>query len=256
MELPNTKGVYFMPKIYLDSNERLFLFDSLSKMENELRKMDRSLPTEQQNEFLEVIRSVYGKRGCNLHGNLFMAGNVIKPETSKHPKVIMEICMEFAFLHYAKLKNDCLNEYFARFDFIFDQFAVSRKDYKELLKKIGDRLCTEGPNSFIQKYKDMIVDEKQLEGLFDINIPEIIIPAHTIEVDVSDKNTFKNWSAIEDKINDLMSEIVRPKSGCTEEEISSVFSNLIDNIYTQLGKAEEKYEELKQQEEDEEDDDE
>ena len=55
-----------MPKIYLDSNERLFLFDSLTKMENELRKMDRSLPTEQQNEFLEVIHSVYGKRGCNL----------------------------------------------------------------------------------------------------------------------------------------------------------------------------------------------
>ena len=251
MELPNTKGVYFMPKIYLDSDERLFLFDSLSKMENELRKMDRSLPTEQQNEFLEVIRSVYGKRGCNLHGNLFMAGNVIKPETLKHPKVIMEICMEFAFLHYAKLKNDCRDEYFAKFDFIFDEFTVSRKDYKELLQKTGDRLCTEGSNSFIQKYKDMIVDERQLEGLFDIEIPEINIPAHLIEVDVSDKNTFKNWSDVEDKINDLMSELVKPKSGCTEEEISSVFTNLIDNVYTQLGNAEEKYEELKNQEEDE-----
>jgi len=238
-----------MPKIYLDSDERLFLFDSLSKMENKLRKMDSSLPTEQQNEFLEVIRSVYGKRGCILHGNLFMAGNVIKPETLKHPKAIMEICMEFAFLHYAKLKNDCRDEYFAKFDSIFDQFIVSRKDYKELLQKTGDRLCTEGPNSFIQKYKDMIVDKRQLEGLFDIEIPEIRIPAHTIEVDVSDKNTFKNWSTVEDKINDLMSELVRPKSGCTEEEISSVFSNLVDNIYTQLGKAEEKYEELRAQEE-------
>lgn len=245
-----------MPKFYLNSNERLFLFDSLSKMENELRKMDSSLPTEQQNEFLEVIRSVYGKSGCILHGTLFTTGNVIKPEILKHPKVVMEICMEYAFLHYAKLKNDCLDEYFARFDFVFDQFIVSRKEYKELLKKTGDRLCTEGPNSFIQKYKDMIVDERQLEGLFDIEIPEIKIPAHIIEVDVSDKNTFENWSTVEDKINDLMSEIVRPKSGCTEEEISSAFSNLIDNIYTQLGKAEEKYEELKQQEADEEDDDE
>lgn len=253
MELPNTKGVYFMRKIYLDSDERLFLFDSLSKMENELRKMDSSLPTEQQNEFLEVIRSVYGKRGCNLRGNLFMAGNVVKPETLKHPKVIMEICMEFAFLHYAKLKNDCRDEYFAKFDFIFDEFTVSRKDYKELLQKTGDRLCTEGPNSFIQKYKDMIVDERQLEGLFDIEIPEIRIPAHTIEVDVSDKDTFKNWSTVQDMINDLMSEIINPKSGCTEEEISSVFSKLIDNVYTQLGNAEEKYEELKKQEEDEED---
>ena len=249
MELTNTKGVIFMPKIYLNGDERLVLFDSLSKMENELRKMDSSLPTEQQNEFLEVVRSVYGKRGCILHGNLFMAGNVIKPETLKHPNVIMEICMEFAFLHYAKLKNDCRDEYFTKFDFIFDEFTVSRKDYKELLQQIGDRLCTEGPSSFIQKYKDMIVDKRQLEGLFDIEIPEIRIPAHTIEVDVSDKNTFKNWSTVEDKINDLMSELVRPKSGCTEEEISSVFSNLVDNIYTQLGKAEEKYEELKAQEE-------
>ena len=248
MELPNTKGVYFMPKIYLDSEERLFLFDSLSKMENELRKMDRSLPTEQQNEFLEVIRSVYGKSGCDLHRTLFMAENLAKPETLKHPTIIMEICMEFAFLHYAKLKNDCRDEYFAKFDSIFDQFIVSRKEYKELLQKTGDRLCTEGPNSFIQKYKDMIVDERQLEGLFDIEIPEIKIPAHIIEVDVSDKNTFKNWSAVEDKINDLMSELVRPKCGCNEEKISSVFSKLIDNIYTQLGNAEEKYEELKAQE--------
>ena len=245
-----------MPKIYLDSNERLFLFDSLSKMENELRKMDSSLPTEQQKEFLEVIRSVYGKSGCILHGTLFTAGNEIKPETLKHPKVIMEICMEFAFLHYAKLKNDCLNEYFTKFDFIFDQFTVSRKDYKELLQKTVERLCTEGPNSFIQKYKDMIVDERQLEGLFDIEIPEINIPAHIVEVDVSDKDTFKNWSTVEDKINDLISEIVKPKSGCSEEEISSVLSNLIDNVYSQLGKAEEKYEELKEQEKDEEDDDE
>jgi len=238
-----------MPKIYLDSGERLFLFDSLSKMENELRKMDSSLPTEQQNEFLEVIRSVYGKRGCILHRNLFMAGNVIKPETLKHPKVIMEICMEFAFLHYAKLKNDYRDEYFAKFDFIFDEFTVSRKDYKELLQKTGDRLCTEGPNSFIQKYKDMIVDEKQLEGLFNIEIPEINIPTHTIEVDVSDKNTFENWSTVQDKINELMFELVKPTSGCTEEEINSVFSNLIDNVYTQLSNAEEKYEELKAQEE-------
>ena len=254
MELPNTKGVIFMPKIYLDSDERLFLFDSLSKMENELRKMDSSLPTEQQIEFLEIIRSVYGGRGSILHRTLFTAGNVIQPETLKHPKEIMEICMEFAFLYYAKLKDNCRDEYFERFDFLFDQFTVSRKVYKELLQKTEDRLGAEGPNSYIQKYKDMIVDERQLEGLFDIEIPEIRIPAHTIEVDVSDKNTFKNWGTVQDKINDLMSELVKPKSGCTEEEISSVFSNLIDNVYTQLGNAEEKYEELKEQEEDEEDD--
>lgn len=242
-----------MPKIYLDSNERLFLFDSLSKMENELRKMDSSLPTEQQNEFLEVIRSVYGKRVCNLHRALFTAGNVIQPETLKHPKEIMEICMEFAFLYYAKLKDNCRDEYFKRFDFLFDQFAVSRKFYKDLLQRVEDRLGTEGPNSFIQKYKDMIVDERQLEGLFDIEIPEIKIPAHTIEVDITDKDTFENWSAVQDKINDLLSELVKPKSGCTEEEISSVFSDLIDNVYTQLANAEEKYEELKEQEEDDED---
>ena len=162
--------------------------------------------------------------------------------------------MEFAFLYYAKMKNNCRDEYFKRFDLVFDQFVVSRKVYKELLQKVEDRLGTEGPNSFIQKYKDMIVDEKQLEGLFDIEIPEIIIPAHTIEVDVSDKNTFEDWSTVQDKINDLMSELVKPKSGCTEEQISSVFSNLIDNVYTQLSNAEEKYEELKRQEEDEEDD--
>ena len=254
MEVPNTKGVIFMPKIYLDSNERLFLFDSLTKMENELRKTDRSLPTEQQVEFLEVIRNVFEERGNILHRTFFTAGNMIQFEKLKHPEKIMEICMEFAFLYYAKMKNNCRDEYFKRFDLVFDQFVVSRKVYKELLQKVEDRLGTEGPNSFIQKYKDMIVDEKQLEGLFNIEIPEIIIPAHTIEVDVSDKNTFEDWSTVQDKINDLISELVKPKSGCTEEQISSVFSNLIDNVYTQLSNAEEKYEELKRQEEDEEDD--
>lgn len=237
-----------MPKIYLDSNERLFLFDSLTKMEKELRKTDRSLPTEQQVEFLEVIRNVFGERGNILHRTVFTAVNVIQPETLKHPKEIMEICMEFAFLYYAKMKNNCRDEYFKRFDFVFDQFVVSRKIYKELLQKVEDRLGTEGPNSFIQKYKDMIVDERQLEGLFDIEIPEIRIPAHTIEVDVSDKNTFEDWSTVQDKINDLMTELVKPKSGCTEEKIRSVFSNLIDHVYNQLGNAEEKYEELKNQE--------
>lgn len=238
-----------MPKIYLDSNERLFLFDSLSKMENELRKMDSSLPTEQQIEFLEIIRSAYGKKVCNLYRTLFTAGNVTQPETLNHPKEIMEICMEFAFLYYATPKDNCRDEYFKRFDFVFDQFVVSRKVYKELLQKVEDRLGAEGPNSFIQKYKNLIVDEIQMEGLFDIKIPEIRVPAYTIEVDVSDKDTFKNWSTVQDKINDLMYELVKPKSGCTEEEINSVFSNLIDNVYTQLANAEERYEELKEQEE-------
>ena len=129
-------------------------------------------------------------------------------------------------------KNNCRDEYFKRFDFVFDQFVVSRKVYKELLQKVEDRLGTEGPSSFIQKYKDMIVDERQLEGLFDIEIPEIRIPAHIIEVDVSDKETFENWSTVQDKISDLMSDLVKTKSGCTEEEISAVFSNLIDHVQT------------------------
>lgn len=245
-----------MSKIYLDSNERLFLFDSLTKMENELRKTDRSLPTEQQGEFLEVIRNVFGERRSILHRTIFTAVNMIQPETLKHPKEIMEICMEFAFLYYAKMKNNCRDEYFKRFDFVFDQFVVSRKVYKELLQKVEDRLGTEGPSSFIQKYKDMIVDERQLEGLFDIEIPEIRIPAHIIEVDVSDKETFENWSTVQDKISDLMSDLVKTKSGCTEEEISAVFSNLIDHVYNQLGNAEEKYEELKNQEDVDEEDEE
>lgn len=256
MELPNTKGVIFMPKIYLNSNERMFLFDSLSKMEKELRKVNDIQQTPQQEEFLEAISCVYGNRVFNLCGAVFSTGGVISAESLKHPKEIMEICMEYAFLYYAKEKDICMDEFFEKFDFLFDLFPVSRKMYKELLKKTGDRICVEGPNGFVKKYKDMIVDERQADGYFDIEIPEIRIPAHVIEVDVSDKETFENWSTVQDKISDLMSDLVKTKSGCTEEEISAVFSNLIDHVYNQLGNAEEKYEELKNQEDVDEEDEE
>lgn len=271
MKLPNTKGVIFMPKVNLNFNERKFLLEALTSIASELKEDGIPSPTEKQQEFFDVIRKIYD-RGQFGPSKLFKGGNfsLLKqgvstilaqnidyseyPDEMKHPKEIMQICAEFAFIYFVEKKPSERDEYFKRFDFIFDKFTVSREYYKNMLNEIEHKLSKEGVDSIIEKYKAMIVDERNAEGKFEIQIPEIHIPAHTIEVDFSDEDVVENWRQVNDKIDAITAEIVAPKSGCTAEEINSVFSNLVDHIYNELIEAEERYEELKNMLEEDEDD--
>ncbi len=264
MELPNTKGVYFMPKIKLEYEEKRFLMQSLVKLAAEMTK-EQSKPdiNEAEDEFFCTVLDPFD---CRIKpSRLVMPSLSVQkvdlkqcltehidyneyPDEMEHPKEIMEICLEFAYLYYYE-RNPCdREEFFDSLCGVFDLFPVKRRDYKEALEKITMQVEKHGIESLIKKYKTVVDEKEMAEGYFIINIPEIHIPAYKIEVDMSDKDTLSNWEKIQGHLETLTDFIENPKDNVTCEEISKPIDELIHNVYSQLMDAEEKYTELKDQE--------
>jgi len=264
MEIPNTKGVYFMPKIKLEYEEKRFLMQSLVKLAAEMTK-EQSKPdiNEAEDEFFCTVLDAFD---CRIRpSRLFMPSLSVQkvdlkqcltehidyndyPDEMEHPKEIMEICLEFAYLYYYERKPCNREEFFDKLCSVFDLFPVKRKDYKEILEKIATQVEKHGLESLIMKYKTVVDEKEMAEGYFIINIPEIHIPAYKIEVDMSDKDTLSNWEKITAHLEALGDFVEKPKDKVTCEEISKPIDDLINTIYSQLIDAEEKYTELKDQE--------
>ena len=145
----------------------------------------------------------------------------------------------------------------------------SRAYNRDELEGLIDKLLLQATPLARMNIKEMILNEKfhyiplkhnkpllnaiwelkeMAEGYFIINIPEIHIPAYKIEVDMSDKDTLSNWEKITAHLEALGDYVEKPKDKITCEEISKPIDDLINNIYSQLIDAEEKYTELKDQE--------
>lgn len=264
MEIPNAKGVYFMPKIKLEHEEKRFLMQSLVKLAAEMTK-EQSKPdiTETEDEFFCSVLEAYDCRikPSGLFTPLMSVQkvdlkqcleehieNAEYPDEMEHPKEIMEICLEFVYLYYYQRTPCGRDEFFDKLCDVFDLFPVKRKDYKDMIDRIEKQVERDGIDSLIEKYKNILNEKEMADGYFTIDIPEIHIPAYKIEIDMSDKDTLSNWEKIQKHLDALCDYIEKPKGKTTTDEISKPIDNLVQQIYEQLSDAEEKYTELKDQE--------
>ncbi len=253
-----------MPKIKLEYEEKRFLMQSLIKLAAEMTK-EQSKPdiTKTEDEFFCTVLEAYDCRikPSRLFAPLMSVQKVdLKqcltehidyneyPDEMKHPKEIMEICIEFAYLYYHERKTCSREEFFGKLCGVFDLFPVRRKDYKDTLEKIAIQVEKHGTESLIEKYKNVVDEKEMAEGYFIIDIPEIHIPEYKIEIDMSDKDTLSNWEKITAHLEALCDFVEKPKDKITCEEISKPIDNLIHQVYSQLIEAEEKYTELKNEE--------
>lgn len=62
------------------------------------------------------------------------------PDEIEHPKEILEICLEFAYLCYFQRKPCDRNEFFDKLCDVFVLFPVKRKDYKDMIDMIEKRV--------------------------------------------------------------------------------------------------------------------
>lgn len=257
-----------MARVKLDYEEKRFLMQSLVKLAAEMiKEQSESEITETEEEFFCTVLKAYDCRTqpYRLFSPLwsvqkislkqFMAEHIEYvecPDEIEHPKEILEICLEFAYLCYFQ-KNSCdRNEFFDKLCDVFDLFPVKRKDYKYMIDMIEKRVEQDGIHSLTEKYKTILREKEMADGYFTIDIPEIYIPAYKIEVDMSDDDTLSDWEKIQEHLEELCDYVVKPSGKTTIDEICKPIDALVRQVGTQLNYADEKYDEFKDEEDDDE----
>lgn len=235
--------------------EKIFLNKALVKLAEIITKEKKwAKITEKEEKFFNTVIQAYD--ACEATGIIFprfrsqcekkdlqqLAASGVEllkfPEKTEHSQEILKVCMEFSYIFYSQNKPCSPIDFFEGLCDVFDLFPVSRMDYKIIIDKTTVQAEEKGVDSFLEKYENIICEKEMADGCFNIDVPEIIIPAHKKKFDLSDDDDLKEWEEIEEHLDELYY--------LCDDEIAKQIKNLTESVSLQLDKAQEKYDELKE----------